>query len=149
MRTSLLQVAVLVALVRIPYTNGDALAQQQHVACATPQKTLSFACDGVCSDVFTPCVLLTTTASSSSSACSYKCYDEIYVSPAAERGASLVLLVPFGSWKSPQKLASVAETPLASPAIASLDDVKNYATISNDQLSTIDTLKLRSTTSAV
>lgn len=143
----LLQVVVLV-MISQPRASTNALPQQQQaVACSVPQQTLSFACNNACSDAFTPCLLNSTTPTSSSSLkCAYECLDKVYV-PAAV--PSFVLLVPFGTRKSPNETTGPVTTTSASEANQPDDDTKSYTSISNDQLARIDTLKLRSTTTAV
>lgn len=119
------------------------LGVDAQVACAAPEKTLSFSCDGKCADAYTPCLVNTTT-----SQCVYQCYSKIY--DALDR---FVLLVPYGAWKSPQEVAYTATLvpTLApyNPAVMTIGETGNYSWTRNDNLEKMEALKLRRTTPGV
>lgn len=113
------------------------------IECAAPPKTLTYSCGNVCADASTPCWLNSTASTSN---CVYKCYSQIY-----DYADRFIILIPYGTWKSPQELAytaTLAPGP-ASQYTEVVGDTKNYTWTSNDQLEKIEALKLRSTTTSV
>lgn len=112
--------------------------------CTVPDKTLTFDCDSECSSKYQPCwhnASLTATADS----CMYECYNIYYdVSQ-----SSFVFLVPYGSWKSAQQIASGDTRSDVSAATSRTNDTANYISKNNDYLTTVDALLLPSTTTNV
>ncbi|GAB9469134.1 Tkl protein kinase [Globisporangium polare] len=138
--TVLLLFAVSTVVLRV---TAHSLATKR--TCTVPAATLTFDCDSECNTKYQPCwhnASLTATADS----CMYECYN-IYYYDASQ--SEFVFLVPYGTWKSAQQIASGDTSSDASDSASGTNDTTKYISKNNNYLTTVDALLLPSTTTSV
>lgn len=110
--------------------------------CSLAEGTLSFACDGACSQTYHPClktasILTTATHAYKSSKCDYECFRY-------NATATFALYIPYGTtYKSPQELAGTFTSELKNAP----NDTANWPSENNDKLTKIAQLVLPATAS--
>ncbi|TYZ67403.1 hypothetical protein PybrP1_007079 [[Pythium] brassicae (nom. inval.)] len=120
--------SVLLALVVTVATSTQAADAQ---SCPLPTKTLTYECNSKC-DNGVPCWFNTTTPETTRK-CEFTCLPTII--SIALLDPSFVLLVPFGTWKSPKQNAADVEAPPGE-----FNDLVQFVNLNNDFLDTVDAI---------